>query len=136
MAAFKAGNRDYVLSTAELLHEEFMYTVSESTELTGDTLRRASKLHALYCVSLGLIKLMSNEPVNDNPTDLLRNAVSDGDLSSLTLSLTTAAALLIKGFTSWINEFSETTQGIDNGFIKEIVSSFLEIARLISIVNP
>ncbi|WP_243671597.1 hypothetical protein [Vulcanisaeta sp. JCM 16161] len=50
--AFKAGNRDYVSSTAELLHEEFTYTVSESTELTGDTLKRASLLHALYCLSL------------------------------------------------------------------------------------
>ncbi|WP_243677825.1 hypothetical protein [Vulcanisaeta distributa] len=134
--AFRAGNRDYISYTAELLHEEFTYTVSESTELKGDILKRASTLHALYCLGLGLLRLMSNEALTANPGELLRVAVNDGDLTSLTQSLITASALLVKGDTSWIRDFNELTQGINNELFRGILSSFLEVINSVKAVGP
>ncbi len=138
ITAFKAGNRDYVSSATELLHEEFTYTVSESTELTGDTLKRASILYALYCLSLGILRLMNNEDLTINPIELLRTSVDNGgDLSGLTQSLIIASALLIKGDESWIKNFNELIQGgVNNELFMEILSSFLEVIRVVKAVNP
>ncbi|GAB6943780.1 hypothetical protein JCM14467A_05620 [Vulcanisaeta sp. JCM 14467] len=136
MTAFRAGNRDYISSAAELLHEEFTYTVSESTELTGDTLRRASILHALYCLSLGMLRLMSGESIAINPVELLRVAVNDGDLSHITQSLIAVSALLIKGDSSWLGDFRDLVQGIGDGLIKGMLLAFLDIAGLIKSPDP
>ena len=136
VAAFRAGNRDYISSVAELLHEEFTYTVSESTELTGDVLRRASILHALYCLSLGMLRLLGNEVFTVNPTELLRIAVDSGDMSGLTQSLVVASALLIKGDLSWVEEFNGVVQGVGNELFRGILSSFLEVVRAVRVVSP
>lgn len=136
ITAFKAGNRDYVSSATELLHEEFTYTVSESIELTGDTLKRASILYALYCLSLGILRLMNNEDLTINPIELLRTSVDNGDLSGLTQSLITASALLIKGDESWIKDFNELIQVVNNELFRRILSSFLEVIRVVKTVNP
>ena len=136
VAAFRAGNRDYISSVAELLHEEFTYTVSESTELTSDALRRASILHALYCLSLGMLRLLGNEAFTVNPTELLRIAVDSGDMSGLTQSLVVASALLIKGDLSWVEEFNGVVQGVGNELFRGILSSFLEVVSAVRVVSP
>ena len=136
VAAFRAGNRDYISSVAELLHEEFTYIVSESTELTGDVLRRASILHALYCLSLGMLRLLGNEVFTVNPVELLRIAVDSGDMSGLTQSLVVASALLIKGDLSWVEEFNGVVQGVGNELFRGILSSFLEVVRAVRVVSP
>lgn len=135
ITAFKSGNRDYISSTAELLHEEFTYTVSEieTVELTGETMKRVSVLYALYCLGLGLLKIMNNELLTTDHIELLRIAINDGDLSSLTQSLITASALFIKGDNSWIEKFNELVQGVSNELIRSIVYSFLEIIRSIRV---
>lgn len=133
--AFRVGNKDYISSTAELLHEEFTYTVSESPELTGESLKRASTLHALYCLSLGMLRLMGGDSLAD-PTGLLRAALGSGDLSGLTQSLIIASALLIRGDDSWVRDFNELIRGISNELFREILSAFLDVSRVVKAVNP
>ncbi|MGC8607925.1 MAG: hypothetical protein ACP5GZ_08260 [Vulcanisaeta sp.] len=135
ITAFRTGNRDYISSTVELLHEEFMYTVSEieTMELTGETLKRASTLYALYCLGLGLLRIVNNESLTTDHIELLRNAINNEDLSSLTQSLIMASALFIRGDNSWIEKFNELAQGISNELIKSIIYSFLGIIRSINI---
>ncbi|MFP3492082.1 MAG: hypothetical protein RXN86_04820, partial [Vulcanisaeta sp.] len=52
ITAYKSGNSDYLLSAADIIHGEFTYVVSENEEISEDRLRRASILHALYCLDL------------------------------------------------------------------------------------
>ncbi len=80
---------------------------------------------------------MSNEDLTVNPIELLRMSVDNGgDLSGLTQSLITASALLIKGDESWVKDFNELIQVVNNELFRRILSSFLEVIRVVKTVNP
>ncbi len=129
ITAYRSRDINYLSSAIELIHEEFTYTVSESEELTGDLLRRVSILHALYCIGLGLIKVLKSESPGVEPLKVLDEAFMYNDMTSLTQSLISAVMLALSGNYSWLNDMTNVLRERKGSqpLVEGIVSSFLDM---------
>ncbi|BDR91849.1 hypothetical protein [Vulcanisaeta souniana] len=132
VTAYRLGNVDYLASSIELLHEELTYTVSENETLTGDALERASKLHALYCLGLGLLRSLGGGSPITNYDELVNAVLRANDLSSLTQFLMATTMQLVKGDYSLISKVTAIHQEVGNELIKGIISSFLNLVNILS----
>ncbi|MCG2870361.1 MAG: hypothetical protein L7H10_06380 [Vulcanisaeta sp.] len=133
VAAYKSGNTDYLLSAANLIHDEFTYVVSEGEEFSEDRLKRVSILHALYCVDLGLMYALKGVSFMVDVATSLNDALANNDVSGLTLSLTAAVMAMLRGDYSWVNGVMDVLNTATNAqpLLREIVKSFLELMNIL-----
>mgnify|MGYP001772867825 CR=1 FL=1 len=131
VTAYRLGNGDYLASSIELLHEELFYTVSENETLTGEVLGRASTLHAIYCLGLGLLRSLSGGSQDRNYDELVNAVLRVNDLSSLTQLLIATTMQLVKGDYSIISKITAIHQEAGNELIKGILSSFLNLINIL-----
>jgi len=133
MAAYKSGNADYLLSAASLIHDEFTHVVSEGEEFNEDRLKRASILHALYCVDLGLMYALKGVSFMVDIAASLNDALTNNDASRLTQSLIAAVTAILKGDYSWVNGVMNILNTTTNAqpLLREIIKSFLELMNIL-----
>jgi len=133
ITAYKSGNSDYLLSAADIIHGEFTYVVSENEEISEDRLRRASILHALYCLDLGLLNALRKVEFMIDIASSLNDALINNDTSKLTQSLIAAVAAILKGDYSWVNGVMNILNTTTNAqpLLREIIKSFLELVDML-----
>jgi len=95
LLAYSMNNQDYLLSALDVIHEESTFWAGE-LENDEEALRRIPYLHALYCISLGLLKSLKGSEVSA-PLEHIEGFVEDRDLSGLTEALIDVAMLRASG---------------------------------------
>jgi hypothetical protein len=121
--AHAMGNRDYLTSALDVIHEEFTFWAGES--VSDESMRRLSILHALHCASLGLLNDLEGKGAPNNVPPLVE-AIEDMDLSALTETMANMVMLRVRG--AAINvEIGEAS--ITDPLLRSIIESFVALMR-------
>ncbi|WP_069806958.1 hypothetical protein [Vulcanisaeta thermophila] len=131
--AYRLGNKEYLKSALDAIHEETTFVVSENEELSGEAMRRVSILHSLYSMCLGMIWKMEGVGEAADYEGLITNALRDNDLTSLTLALTNLTMRALDGDSTWIQRVRGLVEGWGEGLVKSVIMEFL---NMVVIINP